>query len=285
MNAAGVGAPWMRSGLQGEIGRLAAFLRRDFLVAWSYRVPFIADLFALAAQAVVFYFVSRMVDPGAIPRFGGMQTSYMAFVAVGIALNTLLQIGIGQMAVALRGEQLMGTLASLMVTPTSAMTLQLGLVVYDLAYVPVRTAVFLVMIDVLFGVDFNLHGLGPAVAVLVAFMPFVWGLGAASAAAVLTLRRVPGVLGFGAALLGVASGAYFPLELLPSWLAAVARLNPVAIALHAAREALLGSGGWAQVGPSLLVLVPSAMLTLVAGSLAYHLALQRERRLGTLGLY
>jgi len=85
--------------------------------------------------------------------------------------------------------------------------------------------------------------------------------------------------------MGVASGAFFPLDLLPPWLAAIARLNPVAIALDATRAALLGGSGWTEVGPSLSLLALVSIFSLTAGSVAYRLALQRERRLGTLGLY
>jgi hypothetical protein len=51
------------------------------------------------------------------------------------------------------------------------------------------------------------------------------------------------------------------------------------------REALLGGAGWAQIAPSLLKLAPLSVLGLAAGMLAFRLALKRERRLGTLGLY
>ncbi|MDR7519542.1 MAG: ABC transporter permease [Armatimonadota bacterium] len=268
-----------------EIDKLRAFLRRDFLIALSYRVGFAADLVNLLAQAVLFYYVSLIVDPARMPSFGGTRAGYVAFVAVGIAVSALLHTGVAGMAHAIRGEQVTGTLESLLVTPTSAWTLQLGWVIYDLSYVPVRTAVFLTIVAVGFGVDFRLDGILPALALLVVFLPCVWGLGAASAAAVLTFRQVSGVIGLATAALSIASGAYFPLDLLPGWLAGAARVNPVALALGGAREALLGGGGWSAVAPYALMLAPFSAVSLILGSLAFQLALQRERRLGTLGLY
>ena len=46
-----------------ELRKLAAFVRRDFLVAWSYRLSFLTELLGLVAGALVFYFVGLMVDP------------------------------------------------------------------------------------------------------------------------------------------------------------------------------------------------------------------------------
>ena len=41
------------SALAGELRKLPAFVRRDFLVAWSYRLPFVGDWIGLGLQASV----------------------------------------------------------------------------------------------------------------------------------------------------------------------------------------------------------------------------------------
>src|SRR3990172_4901192 len=93
-----------RAGVLQEFGKLGAFLRRDLLIAWSYRSAFLSDLVALIAQAVLFYFVGLMVDPTNMPHYGGTRTSYMAFVVVGIAITSLLHVGVGRMIPVLRND-------------------------------------------------------------------------------------------------------------------------------------------------------------------------------------
>jgi ABC-type polysaccharide/polyol phosphate export permease len=269
----------------GELGKLPAFLRRDFLVAWSYRTMFFADVAALAFQALSFYFIGLMVDPAVLPSFGGERATYMEFVAVGIALGVFIQLGLGRVAAAIRNEQLMGTLESLLMTPTHPTTIQLGSVVYELIYIPVRTALFLAVVAVAFGLSFEAAGLLPALAILLLFIPFVWGLGVASAAATLTFKRGSGGIGLGVTVLTLFSGAYFPLDLLPSWATTLAELNPIAIAIEGMRDALLGGAGWSEAGRALLVIAPVSALSLVGGLLAFRASLRRERRRGTLGLY
>lgn len=285
MSAVEIPSPGRLETTLGELGKLSAFLRRDFLVAWSYRMAFFTDGINLFIQAVMFYFIGRLVDPSKLPTFGGSRATYMEFVAIGIALSAFVQLGLGRVSVAIRQEQLIGTLESLLLTPTSTATLQLGSVAYDLVYIPLRTALFLVLVAVGFGVHFDVGGLAPAAGVLLFFIPFVWGLGVASAAAMLTFRRGTGGIGYGMTFLTLASGAYFPLELLPGWFADVARVNPVAIAIHGMREALLGGAGWSEAGPDILLLAPMSAVSLAAGILAFRVALRRERRRGTLGLY
>jgi ABC-2 type transport system permease protein len=268
-----------------EVRKLPAFIRRDFLVAWSYRMSFVSDFVGLAGQALVFYFVGLMVDSSKLPRFGGSEVTYLEFAAVGMALGVFLHFALERVSAAVRGEQLMGTLESLLMTPTSTATVQVGSVTFDLIYLPLRTGVFLLALALGFGLNFELAGALPALIVLATFIPFAWGLGLASAAAVVTFKRGGGLVGMGAIGLGLLSGLYFPLELLPGWIAGIARFNPVALAVGGMRETLLGGAGWSEIAPDLLLLAPMSAVSLVVGALAFRLAVRRERRLGTLGLY
>jgi ABC-2 type transport system permease protein len=269
----------------GETRKLPAFLRRDFLVAWSYRMSFVSDLLALVGQALLFYFIGLLVDSSKLPSFGGTEVTYLEFAAIGIAVGLFIHFALERVAGAMRGEQLMGTLESVLVTPTARATVQLGSVVFDLVYIPVRTAVFLAAIALAFGLHVEPSGILPATALLLAFIPFVWGVGVASAGAILTFRGGSGAVSMGTMGLALVSGLYFPLELLPDWLADVTVHNPVALVGDGMREALLGGAGWTDVAPSLLVLAPMSAFSLIVGMAIFRLAVRRERRLGTLGLY
>jgi ABC-2 type transport system permease protein len=268
-----------------ELAKLPAFARRDMLVAWSYRATFISDVLSLFLQALLFYFVGLLVDEGRLPEFGGSPVTYMEYVTVGIALAAFLQIGLGRVAAALRQEQMIGTLESLLATPTSPATIQLGSVLYDLIYVPIRTGLFLVLIAVGFGLDFNLAGVPPAALVILFFVPFVWGLGLVTAAATLTFRGGSAGVGFGLTIMTLASGAFFPLALLPAWMESLASVNPMAIAIEGMRDPLLGVVDWSETLYGLAVLVPFSAVSLAVGIYAFRAALRRERRRGTMGHY
>jgi ABC-type polysaccharide/polyol phosphate export permease len=268
-----------------ELAKLPAFARRDMLVAWSYRAAFISDVLSLFLQALLFYFVGLLVDEGRLPEFGGSPVTYMEYVTVGIALAAFLQIGLGRVAAALRQEQMIGTLESLLATPTSPATIQLGSVLYDLIYVPLRTGLFLVLIAVGFGLDFNLAGVAPAALVILFFVPFVWGLGLVTAAATLTFRGGSAGVGFGLTIMTLGSGAFFPLELLPAWMENLASFNPMAIAIDGMRDPLLGVVDWNETLYGLAVLVPFSAVSLAVGIYAFRAALRRERRRGTVGHY
>jgi ABC-2 type transport system permease protein len=268
-----------------ELRKIPAFVRRDFLVAWSYRTAFVSDLLNLTGQVLVFAFIGQMISPSELPRYGGTEVTYLEFASIGIALTVFVQFGLGRVGAALRGEQLMGTLESVLTTPTATATIQLGSVAFDLIYLPLRTAGFLAVTAALFGLHFSAAGLLPALLVVVAFIPFVWGLGIMSAALLLTVRRGAGAVGLLAILLGFTSGAYFPIDLLPGWVAATAAANPIALAIEGMRDALLGQATMSETLTTIAILAPLSLAALAVGLAAFRLALRRERRLGTLGLY
>ncbi len=271
--------------LVGEAAKLPAFFRRDLLVMWSYRTAFFSDWLNLGVQVLIFALVGRLIDPGILPSFGTGQTTYLQFVVVGIAVTSFMQVAVGRVVNALRNEQLIGTLESLIVTPTAPSTIQLGSVMYDLAYVPIRTFLFLGIVAGVFQVDLNWDGLWPTAVLLLVFIPFVWGLGMVSAGSVLTLRRGAGIVGIWLSALIIGSTTYFPLEVLPEWAQKLVRLNPLTMTLTAARNALLGGTGWQEIWPTVAALMIYAVLSLAAGIATFRWALRRERRLGTLGIY
>lgn len=269
----------------GEIAKLAAMLRRDFRIALSYRTAFIADIVNIAAQIVMFGFIGRLVDPRLLPTYGSSRATYMGFVAIGIAVTALMTVGTGRMTTAVRGEQMTGTLEMLLLTPTRLSTLQLGWIVYDLLYVPIRTTGFLILVTALFGVRFAVSGIVPASALLLAFVPFVWGIGAGSAGAMLTFRRGGGIFGYATMALAFLSGAYVPLDIFPTWVAGLQDLNPVAATLDGLRRALIGGGGWAAVAPHVNVVLPVSACVFLLGIGVFRIALRRELRAGSVGQY
>ncbi|MDA0168628.1 ABC transporter permease [Solirubrobacter taibaiensis] len=273
------------AGLVAEAAKLPAFVRRDWKIALSYRAVFVGDIAGLAMQILVFFFVAKLVDPGKLPTYGGTVPTYLAFVVIGLVVNLTAGVLLYQVSAALRQEQLTGTFEALLATPTGGATLQLGSIAYTLIFVPIRAAVLLGAIAIGFGLDLQLNGIVPALLLLVAFLPFTWGLGLTAAAAVVTFRRGSNATGMVVTMLGLISGAVFPIALLPPLLRTIAVWNPFAIAIDGIREALIGGTGWGAAGADLLHLVPLSVAGLLLGVFCFRAAVARERKRGTLGQY
>jgi ABC-2 type transport system permease protein len=268
-----------------ETPKLAAFVRRDFRSALSYRVGAVAGLFGIVLQVVVLSFVGKLVDPGRLPVFDGTRATYVEFVVIGVCVNTTVLLLLHELSRALRAEQMIGTLESLLITPTRIGTVQLGSTLFSLLYVPLRLCLFLAAIAIAFGLDLHVGGILPATVLTLEFLPFLWGIGLVAAGAILTFRRGAGAIGAGIAVISIGSGVFFPLSVLPSWVAHLDAYNPLSIVLNALREALIGGAGWHALATPMIELLPLAAASVAVGVFSFRLFLRRERRLGTLGLY
>src|SRR5437870_437672 len=91
-----------------ELAKLSAFLRRDFLTAWSYRMSFVSEWFALVLQAFMFSVVGKLINKSAMPVYGGTRAGYVEYVAIGIIVGAFIAIGLHRVASSIRQEQLMG---------------------------------------------------------------------------------------------------------------------------------------------------------------------------------
>ena len=269
----------------GEAAKLPAFVRRDLLVALSYRTAFLGDLLGLLSQGLLFYFLGKMVGSEGVPEYGGEPTSYLAFAAIGVAVGVYLQFALTRVAVAIRQEQLQGTLESMLSTPTAPGTVQLGLVVFDLLYVPLRTFVFLGVMALLFELGFDASGIVPALLLMLALTPFVWGLGVLGAAVILVLRKGSGIAALAGGLIALASGAYVPVDVLPGWVEQIAAWNPIAVTLEGMRSSLLAGPDWGATVGDLGRILPFSVLALGGGLAGFRVALRHERVRGTLGIY
>lgn len=268
-----------------ETAKISAFARRDLRIMLSYRFAAAAELLGLAGQALAFSFLGKLVKGSSLPAYGATHATYLGFVTIGLALNMVVVLMLHQLASAIRTEQMVGTLESLLATPTRIGTIQAGSAAFQLLFVPFRMGIFVAIVGIVFGLHYQAAGIAPAIAVVAGLLPFLWGLGLLCAGAMLTFRRGGGALMTGSTILGLASGALFPLSLLPGFLQTIAHSNPLAITIAGVRQALIGGTGWGPVGGALVELIPVSAAAVALGAVAFRLALRRERRLGTLGLY
>ena len=132
---------------------------------------------------------------------------------------------------------MIGTLEAVLTSPISPGTVQVGSVVFDLAFIPLRLGALLIAVAFAFGAGFEASGLLPSLTVMVAFLPFRWGLGLLTGAVIVTFPLMLVAYfqwGFGTEWLWI-MGAYFIIQgfdaniLVPLLYSEVVDLHPIAI--------------------------------------------------------
>jgi ABC-2 type transport system permease protein len=270
------------SGLRSRPRRraLLAVIRRDYMVARSYRLAFAFDLFFTLLNLLVAYFVSKTFLNVKTADLDGAP-SYFDFAAVGLTLSAVVTATSTGLAARIREEQLTGTLEALVAQPVTPSELAFGFAGFPVSFATLRTAAYLLVAGTLLGLDVSRASWPGFVIILLLTATAFVGIGILAGALVLVVKRADALAGailFGLSLI---SGAAFPVSVLPGWLEAIGRASPMRPAFDGVRAALFG-GNWH--GEAVYLAIFTAVGIPIA-IFAFGKALAYGRRAGSLGQY
>ena len=170
-------------------------------------------------------------------------------------------------------ERWEGTIEYTFMAPLARPVHLLGMGTFGVLYGLVRTALLFAVVAVFFGLSFPHADFVAALVLLaVASISFV-GVGMVTAILPLVSPEKGAQLGFIAqGLLLVVSGVYYPVEVMPGWMQAIATVSPATYALHGIRASVLDGAGlgavWSDLWPLLVlgaVAVPLGLAVFAAG--------------------
>lgn len=262
----------------------AAFVRRDWRIARSYRFPFVAGLASSFLSIALYFYLSHVVRAESLPAGSGREQGYFAFALVGIVVSNLVQIGLYSVAQRIREDQVTGTLEILVAMPISSRLVAIGSTWYEMLYGLASGAVSAAIAIALFGMSFDIHGSAVPALVLAAcgILVLVGALAIAVAALTVIFKETIAIVALISVVLILLSGVYYPVDALPPLLRAISWASPLRWALDVVRPALFGGDvpGWELAG-----LLAAAALTVPLALLGFDRALTHIKRTGTLNQY
>jgi ABC-2 type transport system permease protein len=262
--------------------KIWAFLVRDFLSSVSYRLGFGLQLLGMFFAVAVFFYSSRMVDPGTAGLDG---IAPFPWLLVGIAFQIYFSTALYSFAERVRGEQVLGTLEAMLVSPTPTSVVIFSSTAWDFTWGAVRLLVYLVAAVFVFGVKLDVRSPAALAAGVALTLLSSAGIGMLSASFILYFKRgdpINFLLSMGTTFFG---NVVFPSKLLPPAVQWVSDWLPMSWSLEVVRGSLLRGASFAQVsGPIARLLILTAVLV-PAGLLGARVAIRRAKREGTLVQY
>ncbi len=262
-----------------------AFARRDFLNLASYRFSFVMGLASLLFYLLIFFFVGRVftgLGSAYLSRYGG---EYFPFVVIGLAMQSLVAAGLGGFSQVISNEQYVGTLEPLLGRRGGEFRILAAASLSRYIVSSGRLVAYLVLGVLVFGVSLRFAGLPTFIGATALTVAAYFGLGMLSAAFLLVFKQGNPVNLFFGQLAALLSGVYFPVEVLPDWLRAVAAFIPLTYALEVARSAVLGGAAAGPGGRPIIILGAFAVVSLAVGGAGFRWALARAKRDGSLSQY
>lgn len=266
--------------MSASLAVASAFVRRDWITARSYRATFAVELVAMLATTAMFFYISRLVDGSHI---AGRHFShgYFGFVVIGLAVMRVVHTSLSAFPSRVRSDQMTGSLEALMGAPAPTWLLLLASVAFDLLRALLFAATMIAAAVAFFGLRPDPGWLGAAALVVVvpACVALFASLGVVLAAFTVVYKQATGLVALLSAGLGLVSGIYFPLSVLPHPLAAVADALPFTWAVQLVRAAVLGNSVPAA---RVVELAVSSAVLLTLALVLFRAAIDRARRAGSL---
>ena len=261
---------------------LRAFLKRDFGIAFSYKLPFVVDIFQSVFSVAFLFFLARVVGHGVIASTG-LKVSYFGFAVLGTVLIAILTTSLITFSRRIRSDQMTGTLEVLFSLPPRPWLLVLSSATYQVIYAIITSAITLAFAFWL-GMRFHVTGLSAAVA----FFDFVGALlvfcalGLVLAAFVVVFKRGETATTMVVGGLGLIGGVLYPVADLSRPLRILSDALPFTWALEVLRAALLGAqSDFLRLGEVWAVTIVAFPVSIWV----FSYALTHAKKKGTVGQY
>jgi ABC-2 type transport system permease protein len=255
-------------------------VRRDAILFFSYRSQTFTQIVGLLFNLTVFFYISRLLTGETIETPGG----YFAFVVVGLVIVQVLTTSMGITPTQVRQELVSGTIERFLVSAHGPVHGIVGMMLFPLASAFATGAIMLAIAAIVFGMPLEPTApLAIPVAALgaLAFLPFALAL----VAAVIAFKQVASGAQFIVSGVAIVGGLYFPVTLLPGWIAWTADVQPFTPAADVLRHLLVGAPLADPIIVDLAKLVAFAAVLLPVGVLLLRAAVRYGQRVGTIAEY
>lgn len=261
-----------------------SFVRRDAVIAMSYRAAFLSPLLYVFIVVPVVHFVAQVFAGADAQALGAYKGEFFAFLLLGMAFQDYVTLSMSSFLSAIREHQLMGTMEIVMLSPTPVPVILLFSSIWAYLFTSLRFVLY-VLLGFAFGLDLSgANMLSFILLVLTAVVSFA-ALGILGAAATLIIKQGAGITAFLTTATLALGGVAYPISILPEWLQTVSLLLPFTHALSGVRKALLLGATPADLGMDLLVLAVFGLVLFPTALWTFQLALRRVKVTGTLGQY
>lgn len=264
-----------------EVRKVFAFLKKEFRWQLSYRFNFIWAILGAASPLFIFFFIDRLFRPDLSPYLEPYGSSYFAYVLVSLALFNYVAAGLGSISEKLREEEMLGTLESIFVTPTSPYTVLISFGLSNLIVASLELLFYGLVGMVMVRANIQPNYFSMAVILFFSIISFS-SLGIISAGFILVFKRGDPLSLAIYGLFSLLGGVYFPVEVLPLPLRLLSSLLPITYAVKAMELAVFRAASIFELSREIIPLFLFSLFLLPLSLFSFRLAMRKARMDGSL---
>jgi ABC-2 type transport system permease protein len=258
-----------------------AFIERNFNIVkryWAWEVVWL--VYSIVNSLSVSFIGVGMEKLGG----SGIESSYLVlYLAIGTIVWRYLSVIFYWVTDVIGIERWEGTIEYTLMAPIKRITHMLGQTAFAVVYSLIHTAVILGATILFFNITLTHANLWGGTLMLIAGSFSFVGISVVGAVLPLLFpERGSQMTHVIIALLLLVSGVYYPIEVLPGWLQALAHISPATYVLDGVRASLVDGASIASLWPNIWPLLIIGAVTLPLGLKIFHWAELYAKRTGKL---
>jgi len=231
-----------------------AFIKKDFLLASSYKASFIIQFITIFFGVSVFYYIGEVFGGSASSFLAVSNNNYFSYLLLGFAFLDYHVVSLSAFSTSIQESQMMGTLEIILLSPVRVSTMILCSSLWGYMFTSIRFLVYLLFGTLIFGLNIgNANVLGALVILILSIACFA-GFGIILAGIVVVFKKsdsINAIVGAASTFLG---GVLYPVEVLPDWISRFSNFIPLTHALKGIRQAMLQGYSLSQLWPEIMFL-------------------------------
>ena len=214
-----------------------AFWRIDFIKATNYPLALVMKGLSAFIPVFTFVFVADLVSENG----PDVAFDYYTFVVIGVVTMSILAATLNSFGNDMLELVTQGQLEMFLVEPVRWNLLPFAMTPWA-AFQAFVTSAVMVALSIPLGADYRLEAVPIAILIILLGLAATLAIGILGASIKILSKRADPVLSLYTLAASVLSGVFFPVELLPSWLRALAWAIPHTYVIQALRKVLMLQG-------------------------------------------
>jgi ABC-2 type transport system permease protein len=264
-----------------ELVAVWGYVQRNYFLTKRYFMWEIVWIVYITANAMAITFIGAGVESVSGTK---VDTEYlMTFLMVGALIWSYLSVLFDVLSETVSWERWEGTIEYTFMSPASRVTHLLGMGFYAVIYGIAQITIMFGVVSLFFELDLSNANYWGALLMLSVCSVSLVGFGIVAAVLpLLSPEKGQQVSYIVSSLLLLVSGVYYPVDVLPNWMQAIATVSPVTYALEGLRQALLEGAGVAELWGSIWPLLIMGAVFVPLGLYVFHLGERYAKKTGKL---
>lgn len=260
-----------------------AFIEVDLIDATNYPLAIVMKGLTAVVPVITFKFVADLMGNGG----ADVAFDYYTFVVIGLVTMSLLAATLNSFGTALLRLVTQGQLEMYLVEPVPWKMLPFLMLPWP-GLVAGGTAIIMIGVSIPLGADYVWSGIPSAIAIVTLGLIATLAVGILGASVRILSKRADPILALYTVAASILSGAFFPVDQLPSWLKMLSWLIPHTYVIQALRRVLMPQGDvleGATAGQAMFALVIFAVILYPIAMWLFGRTLEYGRKIGALSGY